>query len=135
MLSNNSNFKRFQLLGNDGKKWIWGKDNWHVITKSRCDTSIHDSKGFYEYLVQLFFLHKCDCSFNICLWSRVLKREGIVVKVATMGEYILCIEPSMIEDSAYKPLILYMLKEGGLVSFMEALNGFDESCSQQFVNF
>ena len=56
------------------------------------------------------------------------------MKVAIMGGDLLHIELLMIEDSAHKPLTYYMLKEGGLVSFMEVLNGFDESCSQQFVN-
>ena len=40
----------------------------------------------------------------------------------------------MIEDSSRKPLTWYMLKEGGLVPFMEAMND-DESCSLEFVNF
>ena len=39
----------------------------------------------------------------------------------------------MIEESSRKPLVWYML-EGGLIMFMEALNGYDENCSLQFVN-
>ncbi len=51
-----------------------------------------------------------------------------------MGDDLLCIEPSMIEDISHKPLTWYILKEGALVLFMEVLNGFNERCSQQFVN-
>lgn len=51
-----------------------------------------------------------------------------------MGGDLLCIEPTIIEESSREPLIWYMLKEGGLVPLMEALNGFDESCSQQIFN-
>ena len=43
-----------------------------------------------------------------------------------MGGDLLCIEPTMIEESAHKPLLWYMLKDGGLVLLMEALNGYDE---------
>ena len=51
-----------------------------------------------------------------------------------MGGDLLHIEPSMVEDNARKPLVWYMLKEGGFIPFMEMLNGYDESCSLQFVN-
>ena len=40
----------------------------------------------------------------------------------------------MIEENARKPLVWYMLKEGGFILFMEALNGYDKNCSLQFVN-
>ena len=55
MPSNNSNFKRLQLLGDDEKEWYRGNNSWHVITNQRSDTGIHDNKGFYEYFVQLIF--------------------------------------------------------------------------------
>ncbi len=45
-----------------------------------------------------------------------------------MGGDLLHIDPSKIEDSDQKILTYYMLKEGGLVPFMEAMNGYDESC-------
>ena len=37
------------------------------------------------------------------------------------------IELAMIEENARKPLVLYLLKEGRFVPFMEALNGHDEN--------
>lgn len=56
------------------------------------------------------------------------------MKNTKMGGDIICIEPLMIEDGAQKSLTWYMLNEGALVLFMEAMNGYDESCSLQFVN-
>ena len=56
------------------------------------------------------------------------------MKVADVGGDLLYIEPMMIEESSHKTLILYMLKEGGFIPLMEALNGFDENYSQLFFN-
>ena len=43
------------------------------------------------------------------------------------------IEPAMIDENMKKPLVWHILKEGGFVSFMEALNGHDDNFSMQFV--
>ena len=75
-----------------------------MITNPRSDTGIHDSKGFYGYFVQLLFSHKSDCDIKIYLWSRALKGVRIMVKASAMRGDLLHIEPSMIEDSAQKPL-------------------------------
>ena len=40
----------------------------------------------------------------------------------------------MIEESPMKPLVWYMLKEGGFILSIEALNRYDENFFQQFVN-
>ena len=46
----------------------------------------------------------------------------------------MCIEPVVINENMRKPLVWYLLKEGGLVSFMEALNGHEENFSMQCVH-
>ena len=51
-----------------------------------------------------------------------------------MGGDLMQIEPVVIDENMRKPLVWYLLKEGGLVSFMEALNGHEENFSMQFVN-
>ena len=51
-----------------------------------------------------------------------------------MGADLMHIELAMTEENVRKPLVWYILKEGGFVLFMEALNGHNEKCSIQFVN-
>ena len=48
-----------------------------------------------------------------------------------MGGDMFRVEPIDIEDNMRKPCTWIMLKEGGLVSFMEAMVGYDENFSQQ----
>ena len=51
-----------------------------------------------------------------------------------MGGDLRHIEPIMINDNMRKPLVWCLLKEGGFVSFIEALNGDNENCSIQIVS-
>lgn len=99
---------------------------------SRWVTTIINNKGLYECLRPTIFAPKCDCILSNCLW--VWEKERVLGKIARMGGDLLRIEPSIIEDNARKPLVWYMLKEGGFIPFMEVLNGYGESCSLQFVN-
>lgn len=59
------------------------------------------------------------------------KGEG---KIAKMGDDLMCIKPSMIEENVRKPFLWYMLKDHSFVLFMEALNGHNENFFMQFVN-
>ena len=84
-----------------------------------------------------------NCGYYLCLWVFQLKCEVYCVwvlkknrgdgKITEMGGDLLCIELTMIEENVRKPLVWYLLKKGGFVSFMEVLNGHDKNCSMQFV--
>ena len=77
---------------------------------SRWDTTIINNKDLYIFSRATIFAPKCDYILSNCLW--VWEKERVLGKIIEMGVDLLRIEPSMIEDSARKPLVWYMLKEG-----------------------
>ena len=86
----------------------------------------------YHYICLWVYLPNCEVILGKCSW--VQKEKKGEEKIMEMGGDLMCIEPSMIEENARKPLVWYMQKEGKFFPFMEALNGHDENCSMQFAD-
>lgn len=132
-LSNASIFKRCQVLDDDEMEWNGGGGIWHVTVESSKDKGFYDIKGIYKfelYLEELLFLPKCYYSFNLCFWFRTEEGVSIFVKDISMGAIYFILKPRRLMTTLrILSLGMYMLKEGGLVSFMEVMNGYDEGCS------
>ena len=63
-----------------------------------------------------------------------LVESNIDIEQDPMGGDLNRLEPTKMEYFSKRQATWIMLKEGGFVPYMQALAGYDENCSQQFVN-
>lgn len=64
--------------------------------------------------------------------TKIVEGDFVEVKVS-MGGDLNRLEPTKLEDFSKSWATQIILKEGGFVPYMQAMAGYDENCSQQFI--
>lgn len=62
-----------------------------------------------------------------------IREEDIAEEVVHMGEDLNKLEPTKLEDFSKRQATWIMLKKGGFIPYMQAMAGYDENYSQQYV--